>query len=196
MELKRQMGFGSYQTAWSWLHKIRKAMVAPDRLPLAVRGEADETDGGGPRPGRPGRGAAGKTKVAGAVESGRGHARGRRLGRPGPVDGRGPGQRRPRRHRRRRPHPDQHPALVVEAVVAWTRPTDAARDADLPVGAGLRIEHIPALGLSAGAPGLRRGIIGVHLHGQALARENIFDQEVEILVATVFEPDLANRLAG
>ena len=81
MELKRQMGFGSYQTAWSWLHKIRKAMVAPDRLPLAVRVEADETDVGGPRPGRPGRGAAGKTKVAGAVESGRGRARGRRLGR-------------------------------------------------------------------------------------------------------------------
>lgn len=81
MELKRQMGFGSYQTAWSWLHKIRKAMVAPDRLALAVRVEADETYVGGPRPGRPGRGAAGKTKVAGAVESGRGRARGRRLGR-------------------------------------------------------------------------------------------------------------------
>src|SRR5687767_6717076 len=81
MELKRQMGFGSYQTAWSWLHKIRKAMVAPDRLPLAVRVEADETYVGGPRPGRPGRGATGKTKVAGAVESGRGRATGRRLGR-------------------------------------------------------------------------------------------------------------------
>jgi transposase-like protein len=81
MELKRQMGFGSYQTAWSWLHKIRKAMVRPDRLPLADRVEADETYVGGPRPGRPGRGAAGKTKVAGAVESGRGRARGRRLGR-------------------------------------------------------------------------------------------------------------------
>jgi transposase-like protein len=81
MELKRQMGFGSYQTAWSWLHKIRKAMVGPDRVALAVRVEADETYVGGPRPGRPGRGAAGKTKVAGAVESGRGKARGRRLGR-------------------------------------------------------------------------------------------------------------------
>jgi transposase-like protein len=81
MELKRQMGFGSYQTAWSWLHKIRKAMVCPDRAPLAERVEADETYVGGPRPGRPGRGAAGKTTVAGAVESGRGKARGRRLGR-------------------------------------------------------------------------------------------------------------------
>jgi transposase-like protein len=81
MELQRQMGFGSYQTAWSWLHKIRKAMVRPEREPLSMRVEADETYVGGPRPGRSGRGAAGKTKVAGAVESQRGQARGRRLGR-------------------------------------------------------------------------------------------------------------------
>ena len=81
MELKRQMGFGSYQTAWSWLHKIRKAMVRPQREPLTVRVEADETYLGGPRPGKPGRGAAGKVKVAGAVESARGRTRGRRLGR-------------------------------------------------------------------------------------------------------------------
>jgi transposase-like protein len=81
MELKRQMGFGSYQTAWSWLHKIRRAMVRPDREPLALRVEADETYVGGPKPGKAGRGAAGKMKVAGAVESGRGEAKGRRLGR-------------------------------------------------------------------------------------------------------------------
>jgi transposase-like protein len=81
MELQRQMGFGSYQTAWSWLHKIRRAMVVPDRKPLADRVEADETYVGAAKPGKPGRGAAGKTLVAGAVESGRGKARGRRLGR-------------------------------------------------------------------------------------------------------------------
>ena len=81
MELQRQMGFGSYQTAWSWLHKIRRAMVRPERAPLAARVEADETYVGGPRPGAPGRGAAGKSVVAGAVESGRGRAKGRRLGR-------------------------------------------------------------------------------------------------------------------
>jgi transposase-like protein len=81
MELKRQMGFGSYQTAWSWLHKIRRAMVRPDRAPLSERVEADETYVGGPRPGRSGRGAGGKITVTGAVESGRGQARGRRLGR-------------------------------------------------------------------------------------------------------------------
>jgi transposase-like protein len=80
-ELKRQLGLGSYQTAWTWLHKLRKAMVRPDRPPLAEHVEADETYVGGPRPGKPGRGAAGKTLVAGAVEAGRGEARGRRLGR-------------------------------------------------------------------------------------------------------------------
>jgi transposase-like protein len=81
MELQRQMGFGSYQTAWSWLHKIRRAMVAPGRLPLGGRVEADETYLGAAKPGRGGRGAAGKAKVAGAVERGRGKAKGRRLGR-------------------------------------------------------------------------------------------------------------------
>src|SRR5438067_12495726 len=80
-ELQRQLGFGSYGTAWSWLHKIREAMVRPDRQPLAERVEADETYVGGPRPGKRGRGAAGKTLVAGAVEAGRGKARGCRLGR-------------------------------------------------------------------------------------------------------------------
>src|SRR3569832_3027526 len=80
-ELRRQLGFGSYGTAWTWLHKIRKAMVRPDRQPLAGRVEADESYVGGPRPGKRGRGAAGKALVGGAVEAGRGEARGRRLGR-------------------------------------------------------------------------------------------------------------------
>ena len=56
-------------------------MVARDRKPLAQRVEADETYVGGLRPGKPGRGAAGKALVVGAVETGRGKAKGRRLGR-------------------------------------------------------------------------------------------------------------------
>lgn len=81
MELKRQLGFGSYQTAWTWLHKIRRAMVRPDRHRLSERVEADETYLGAPKSGKPGRGAAGKSVVAGAVESGRGRSKGRRPGR-------------------------------------------------------------------------------------------------------------------
>src|SRR5690348_10165410 len=79
-ELQRQLGFGSYQTAWSWLHKLRKAMVRPDREPLAGRVEADETYVGGPRPGKRGRGAGGKTLVAAAVAAGQAGGR-----RPGPL---------------------------------------------------------------------------------------------------------------
>src|SRR3954470_12777510 len=79
-ELQRQLGFGSYQNAWSWLHKLREAMVRPDREPLAGRVEADETYVGGPRPGKRGRGAAGKTLAAGAGEARQ--AGGRRLGAP------------------------------------------------------------------------------------------------------------------
>ncbi len=33
--LKRVLGLGSYQTAWSWLHKMRRAMVRPDRKRLS-----------------------------------------------------------------------------------------------------------------------------------------------------------------
>src|SRR3954462_12821374 len=88
-ELQRQLGFGSYQTAWSWLHKLRKAMVRPDREPLADRVEAEETYVGGPRPGKRGRGAACKTLVAGAVEAGQ--AGGRRLGRLRLAGGARPG---------------------------------------------------------------------------------------------------------
>jgi transposase-like protein len=56
-------------------------VVRPERTLPSARVETDETYVGGPRPGTPGRGAAGKVKVAGAVETGRGQGRGRRLGR-------------------------------------------------------------------------------------------------------------------
>src|SRR6476620_11050018 len=41
-ELQRILGFGSYKTAWSWLHKLRAALVRPDREPLGFR--ADRRD--------------------------------------------------------------------------------------------------------------------------------------------------------
>src|SRR3954453_15750939 len=69
-ELQRQLGLGSYQTAWTCLQNLRKALVSPDREPLAGRVEADETYVGGPRPGKRGRGAACKTLVAGAGAGG------------------------------------------------------------------------------------------------------------------------------
>lgn len=80
-ELRRQLGLGSDQTAWTWRHKTRKAMRRPGREPVTGKVEVDETYVGGPKPGKGGRGAAGKTLVAGAVETGRGEAGAHRLGR-------------------------------------------------------------------------------------------------------------------
>ena len=31
LDLKRMLGLGSYQTAWSWLHKLRRALVRTGR---------------------------------------------------------------------------------------------------------------------------------------------------------------------
>ena len=67
LELKRHMGFKSDQTGWTWLHKLRRAMAVCG-APLEGPVEVDETLLGGPEPGKRGRGAAGKTLVAGAVE--------------------------------------------------------------------------------------------------------------------------------
>ena len=53
--LQRVLGLGSYQTAWSWLHKLRRAMVRPGRDRLAGRVEVDETYFGSLEEGRQGR---------------------------------------------------------------------------------------------------------------------------------------------
>src|SRR6266849_3070203 len=44
---QRQLGLGSYQTAWAWLHKLRRAMVRPGRDRLSGRVEVDESFVGG-----------------------------------------------------------------------------------------------------------------------------------------------------
>ncbi|MCK5680350.1 IS1595 family transposase [bacterium] len=74
--LKRVLGFGSYNTAWNWLHKLRRAMVRPGRNQLFGSVEVDETYVGGVGSVIRGRGAEGKTIVAIATE----------------IRGRGPGR--------------------------------------------------------------------------------------------------------
>jgi transposase-like protein len=54
LSLQQQLGFGSYETAWAWLHKYRRAMVRPDRDLLSGVVEVDETFVGGVSVGRPG----------------------------------------------------------------------------------------------------------------------------------------------
>lgn len=67
--MQRVLGFGSYETAWAWLHKLRRAMVRPGHDKLLGRVEVDETYIGGEKPGKRGRGAFGKTLVIIAAET-------------------------------------------------------------------------------------------------------------------------------
>lgn len=68
MGLKRILGLGSYKTAWSWLHKLRRAMVTPGRNKLNGTVEVDESHLGGRKAGKRGRGAQGKALIVIAVE--------------------------------------------------------------------------------------------------------------------------------
>ena len=63
-----RLGFGSYPTGWALLHRLRRAMVRPGRERRSGVVELDDPLFGGVRPGKRGRGAAGKTLVAVAVE--------------------------------------------------------------------------------------------------------------------------------
>jgi transposase-like protein len=53
--LQRVLGLGSYKTAWTWLHKLRRAMVRPGRDRLSGRVEVNETYLGGLEEGARGR---------------------------------------------------------------------------------------------------------------------------------------------
>jgi len=75
--LQRVLGLRRYETVWLWLHKVRTAMVRPGRERLSGTVEVDETYIGGERPGKRGRGAAGKQLVLIAVEDkGKGNTKG------------------------------------------------------------------------------------------------------------------------
>ena len=76
LQLQRQLGIDSYETAWAMLHKLRRAMVRPSREPLKEKVEVDESYIGGPKAGRDGRQLVENALVAAAVEV-RGKASGR-----------------------------------------------------------------------------------------------------------------------
>ena len=66
--IQRVLGLGSYKTAWTWLHKLRRAMVRPGRERLQGWVEVDETFLGAPEPGRHGRRLGNKALIAVAAE--------------------------------------------------------------------------------------------------------------------------------
>jgi transposase-like protein len=74
--LQRILGLGSYRTAWTWLHKLRRAMVRPGRDRLSEMAEVGETIVGGVEPGGGRRHIGKKAVVAIAAE-----VRGRSIGR-------------------------------------------------------------------------------------------------------------------
>lgn len=75
--IQRVLGLGSYETAWAWLHKLRRAMVRPGRERLSGLVEVDETYMGGLEEGHRGRPSTGKKAliIVAAEEVGRGIGR-------------------------------------------------------------------------------------------------------------------------
>ena len=65
--LQRALGLGSYKTAWTWLHKLHRAMV-PGRDRLTGHVEVDETHWGAAEAGAWGRRKLNKVLIAVAVE--------------------------------------------------------------------------------------------------------------------------------
>jgi transposase-like protein len=66
--MQRVLGLRSYKTAWSWLHKLRRAMVRPGRDRLTGRVEVDETLLGGLEEGVRGRQTESKVLLAVAAQ--------------------------------------------------------------------------------------------------------------------------------
>jgi len=67
--IQRVLGLGSYQTAWLWLQKLRRAMVRPGRDRLAGWVEVDETYFGGLEEGKQGRGGLNKALIIIAAQA-------------------------------------------------------------------------------------------------------------------------------
>ena len=82
LQLQPKIGVGSYKTAWLLLHKLRRAMVDPDRTPLDGDVEIDETSiayrtSDDPVTGGQGKSPIGKIFIIGAVERRGGRKSGR-----------------------------------------------------------------------------------------------------------------------
>jgi transposase-like protein len=73
--VQQVLGLGSYLTAWTWLHKLRRAMIRPGRDRLRGRVEVDETYVGSETTGADGRKTQKALVVIAASENGRGTGR-------------------------------------------------------------------------------------------------------------------------
>jgi len=113
--LQRVLGLGSYKTAWTMLHKLRRAMVRPGRERLRGTVEVDETYWGAEEPGLIGRLTHDKALILVAAEE----------------DGRGIGRIRLRRV------PDASKASLHGFIVEAVEPGSVVRTDGLPSYLGL-----------------------------------------------------------
>ena len=113
LQLQKQLGIGSYRSAWLLAHKLRASMVDPERNPLSGLVEIDEASlpfrtKDDPPTGGQGRSHDGKMLIVGAIELGDGNIPGRlRLAEISSLRRRRPrtlrrNRRRSRRHRENR----------------------------------------------------------------------------------------------
>ncbi len=122
--LQRVLGLGSYKTAWLLVHKLRRAMVRPDRDRLVGTVEVDETYWGGEEQGVIGRLTHTKTLILVAAEH----------------DGRGVGRIRMRRL------PDLTKASLHGFIRQAVAPGSTVRTDGLPAYRGLvDYAHVPAV---------------------------------------------------
>ena len=82
LQLQKQLGIGSYRSAWLLAHKLRASMVDPERNPLSGLVEIDEASlpfrtKDDPPTGGQGRSHDGKMLIVGAIELGDGNIPGR-----------------------------------------------------------------------------------------------------------------------
>jgi transposase-like protein len=77
VQLQRQLGISRHETAWMMLHKLRRAMVAPEREPLKGEVEIDEFFLGGFEEGKRGGRQPGKKALVGVAIEVRGRGSGR-----------------------------------------------------------------------------------------------------------------------
>ena len=87
LQLQKQLGIGSYGSAWLLAHKLRASMVDPERNPLSGLVEIDEASlpfrtKDDPPTGGQGRSHDGKMLIVGAIELGDGNIPGRLRPRP------------------------------------------------------------------------------------------------------------------
>ena len=170
-QLWKQLGLGSYKSAWLLVRKLRRAMVDPEREPLAGLVEVDETE-----PALSRRGRAGPARPVARRQAAR-RRRGRDPGRAGPDPARGDRRLLGRGARRLRRRPVAAGSTVVsDGWAGYRRLKDVKHDpkvvGDAPAHLVLPWVHRVFANAKRWALGVYHGLRPKHL--QAYLDEFVF----------------------